>query len=160
VLLLIGLRRARIRSGPGVRITMLASDRAPSGEPLDLDGHILGFTFEDAERQADQVSLQLDNFDLALLSGASHVEYRRDGRSVIVRAAKAGAQFIIATHSPILLSCPGARIFAFDEAPIAEAIYEELVLVGALAPTQRRAHRGDGRGRSHECWRGGTVAPL
>ncbi len=54
------------RSAPGVRITVLANERAPSGEPLQLDGRIIGFTYEDAERQADQVSLQLDNFDLAL----------------------------------------------------------------------------------------------
>ena len=54
------------RSGPGVRITVLANERAPSGEPLDLDGRILSFSFEDAERKADQVSLQLDNYDLAL----------------------------------------------------------------------------------------------
>lgn len=37
-----------------------------------------------------------------------------------------GAQFIIATHSPILLAFPGARIFSFDEAPVAEAAYDEL----------------------------------
>ncbi len=54
------------RSGPGVRITVLSNERAPSGEPLNLDGRILGFTYEDAERKADQVSIQLDNYDLAL----------------------------------------------------------------------------------------------
>ena len=31
-----------------------------------------------------------------------------------------GAQFIIATHSPLLLAFPGARIYSFDESPIAE----------------------------------------
>ncbi|MDR0965174.1 MAG: late control protein D [Myxococcales bacterium] len=54
------------RSAPGVRITLLDNERAPSGEPLDLDGRILGFIFEDTEKKADQVSIQLDNFDLAL----------------------------------------------------------------------------------------------
>ncbi len=54
------------RSAPGVRITVLPDERAASGEPLDLDGRIVGFTFEDAERKADKLSLQLDNFDLAL----------------------------------------------------------------------------------------------
>ena len=54
------------RSGPGVRITVLENERAPSGEPLDLDGRILAFTFEDAEKKSDQVAIQLDNFDLAL----------------------------------------------------------------------------------------------
>ncbi|MFT9846556.1 AAA family ATPase [Aneurinibacillus sp. REN35] len=35
------------------------------------------------------------------------------------------AQFIIATHSPILLAYPGAKIFTFDTAPIAPISYEE-----------------------------------
>jgi phage protein D len=54
------------RSAPGVRITLLANERAPSGEPLQLDGRIIGLTYEDSEKQADQVSIQLDNYDLAL----------------------------------------------------------------------------------------------
>jgi len=35
------------------------------------------------------------------------------------------AQFIIATHSPILLSCEGAEIFNFDSVPIEKIKYEE-----------------------------------
>ena len=35
------------------------------------------------------------------------------------------AQFIIATHSPILLSCPGAVIYSFDHIPIKVIPYEE-----------------------------------
>jgi predicted ATPase len=35
------------------------------------------------------------------------------------------AQFIIATHSPILLSCPSATIFSFDHSSIAQVKYEE-----------------------------------
>ncbi|MCI0494957.1 AAA family ATPase [candidate division KSB1 bacterium] len=35
------------------------------------------------------------------------------------------AQFIIATHSPILLSCEGAEIFNFDSVPIEKINYEE-----------------------------------
>lgn len=54
------------RSAPGVRITLLADEHAASGEPLDLGDRIIGFTFEDAERKADKLSLQLDNFDLSL----------------------------------------------------------------------------------------------
>ncbi len=39
---------------------------------------------------------------------------------------KAGhAQFIIATHSPILLSCPGAVIYDFNKVPIQRVAYEE-----------------------------------
>jgi predicted ATPase len=36
------------------------------------------------------------------------------------------AQFIIATHSPILLGYPGATIYSCDQAPIARVEYEEL----------------------------------
>ena len=35
------------------------------------------------------------------------------------------AQFIVATHSPILLACPGARILTFDQASIREIDYED-----------------------------------
>ena len=67
------------RSAPGVRITVLPSEQAGTGEPLDLSGRLVGFTYEDAERKTDKVSLQLDNFDLALfdreeLAGGSVLE--------------------------------------------------------------------------------------
>jgi predicted ATPase len=35
------------------------------------------------------------------------------------------AQFIIATHSPILLACPRASIYSFDYSPIKKILYEE-----------------------------------
>jgi predicted ATPase len=42
------------------------------------------------------------------------------------KMARAGhAQFIIATHSPILLACPGASILSFDNIAIKEVQYEE-----------------------------------
>ncbi|MGD2067897.1 MAG: AAA family ATPase [Gemmatimonadota bacterium] len=37
-----------------------------------------------------------------------------------------GAQFVIATHSPILLAIPGARILDFDRAPLASASWDDL----------------------------------
>lgn len=36
------------------------------------------------------------------------------------------AQFIIATHSPMLLAFPGARIYSFDDPPVHEVAYESL----------------------------------
>jgi predicted ATPase len=40
--------------------------------------------------------------------------------------SKAGhAQFIIATHSPILLACPGAEIYNFDTIPVTAIDYKE-----------------------------------
>ncbi len=35
------------------------------------------------------------------------------------------AQFIIATHSPILLACPCATIYSFDQCPVSPVNYEE-----------------------------------
>jgi len=40
-------------------------------------------------------------------------------------AVKGYAQFIIASHSPILLACPGAEILSFDHIPIRKVPYEE-----------------------------------
>jgi len=39
------------------------------------------------------------------------------------------AQFIVATHSPILLACPDAAIWSFDEAPPRRVAYEQTELV-------------------------------
>jgi len=45
---------------------------------------------------------------------------------VLMETGAAGhAQFIIATHSPILLACPGAVIYSFDDAPVRPVPYEE-----------------------------------
>lgn len=37
------------------------------------------------------------------------------------------AQFIVATHSPILLACPGSTIYSFDQIPVKETPYKETV---------------------------------
>jgi predicted ATPase len=37
-----------------------------------------------------------------------------------------GGQFIVATHSPILLAYPGAGIYSFDETPVRRVEYESL----------------------------------
>jgi predicted ATPase len=49
--------------------------------------------------------------------------------AVVARAAKAGAQFVIATHSPILLAAPGARIYELDEDGINITDYDDLQAV-------------------------------
>jgi len=43
----------------------------------------------------------------------------------INRCVKEGSQFIIVTHSPILLGLPGAEILSFDDGPIHPCAYEE-----------------------------------
>ena len=43
----------------------------------------------------------------------------------VAEKAQEGSQFIIATHSPILLAIPGARILSFDGGVIHECVYDE-----------------------------------
>ncbi len=63
----------------------------------------------------------LDEPETALSPGAQ-IEFVR----LIREMGLAGhAQFIIATHSPILLACPGAGILSFDSIPPREVAYEE-----------------------------------
>jgi len=45
---------------------------------------------------------------------------------LLMEMAEAGhAQFIIATHSPILLACPGATLLSFDNSPVEQVEYEQ-----------------------------------
>ena len=57
------------------------------------------------------------------------------------RAAEDGAQFVVATHSPILLSCPCARIYSFDDPPVHEVNADALEHL-----TVTRAVLADARG--------------
>lgn len=45
--------------------------------------------------------------------------------SAMHQLVRQGCQFIIATHSPILLAYPGAKILHFDDAGISERAYED-----------------------------------
>lgn len=58
----------------------------------------------------------------AALSPSSQIKFLK-----LLKQLEAGdhAQFIIATHSPILLAYPGAQIFNFDSSHITEVGYEE-----------------------------------
>ena len=56
------------------------------------------------------------------LSPASLIDLVR----LIAQASQAGhAQFIIATHSPILLACPQARIYRFSASSLEQIDYEK-----------------------------------
>jgi predicted ATPase len=46
--------------------------------------------------------------------------------AMLADAVREGAQFVIATHSPLLLAFPGARIYSFDELPPRVVPYAEL----------------------------------
>jgi predicted ATPase len=64
--------------------------------------------------------------------------------AIVARAARGGAQFIVATHSPILLACPGARIYELDGGGIVPCAYDDVDAVrltrGFLDAPERYLH--------------------
>jgi predicted ATPase len=49
--------------------------------------------------------------------------------AIVARAAGSGAQFVIATHSPVLLAAPGAQIYELDEDGATRSCYDDLQAV-------------------------------
>jgi predicted ATPase len=49
--------------------------------------------------------------------------------AIVMRAAESGAQFVIATHSPILLAAANAKIYELDEEGIKPVAYDDLEAV-------------------------------
>ena len=54
------------------------------------------------------------------------------------------AQFIIATHSPLLLGCPNAAIFSFDKPALAKIAYEETEHYRVYRDFLQNRHPGPG----------------
>jgi predicted ATPase len=46
--------------------------------------------------------------------------------AMMKEAVDGGSQFVVATHSPILMSIPGATILSFDDPPVRAVAFEEL----------------------------------
>jgi predicted ATPase len=113
--------------------------------PLHEQSHGQSFLALAAGRFGGESLYLLDEPEAALsVSGALAL------LAVVVRAARAGAQFVIATHSPVVLACPGARIYELDEEGLAPCGYDALDAVrltrGFLDDPDRylRAALGDG----------------
>lgn len=70
----------------------------------------------------DQKGIYLLDEPEAALSPARQLTFLKILRD-LVKLGK--TQFIIATHSPIIMAYPDAQIFTFDTSPIAEIVYEE-----------------------------------
>ena len=49
--------------------------------------------------------------------------------AIVARAASSGAQFIIATHSPVLLATPAAQLYELDEDGVSSPVYDDLQAV-------------------------------
>ena len=105
--------------------TIFAPDLSLYGDvPLHQQSHGQSFLALAANRFAGQSLYVLDEPEAALsVSGALAL------LAIVVRAARAGAQFVIATHSPILLACPQARIYELDDGGIAPCAYDDLETV-------------------------------
>jgi predicted ATPase len=74
--------------------------------------------------------------------------------SAIDQLVKRGSQFIIATHSPILLAYPNAKILLFDQAGLSEVAYEDTehyaITRDFLNHHERRLQQLLGDGRDNE----------
>jgi predicted ATPase len=91
------------------------------GVPLHEQSHGQSFLALASNRFAGESVYVLDEPEAALsVSGALAL------LAVVARAASDGAQFVIATHSPILLAQPDARIYELDERGLAECPYDAL----------------------------------
>jgi predicted ATPase len=91
------------------------------GVPLHEQSHGESFLSLAANRFGGESLYILDEPEAALsVSGALALV------AIVARAARAGAQFIIATHSPILLACPRAEIYELTAGGIAPCAYDDL----------------------------------
>ena len=97
------------------------------GVALHGQSHGQSFLALAANRFAGEGLYLLDEPEAALsISGALAL------LTVVTRAAREGAQFVIATHSPILLACPGARAYELTEDGIARCDYDDLDAVRTM----------------------------
>ena len=89
--------------------------------PLHQQSHGQSFLALASNRFAGESIYVLDEPEAALSpSGALALV------AIMAASARAGSQFIVATHSPILLACPGARIYELDESGFAPCAYDDL----------------------------------
>jgi predicted ATPase len=91
------------------------------GTPLHEQSHGESFLALAANRFAGEGLYILDEPEAALSVGGALALL-----SIVARASAAGAQFVIATHSPILLACPGAQIYELGAAGIELCAYDAL----------------------------------
>lgn len=108
-----------LAQGPA-RSSLHALERS-YGQDLDANSHGEGFLKLFQARFAPDGLYLLDEPE-APLSPTSQLALLAMMQEMVGR----GGQFIIATHSPILLAFPGATIWSFDERPPRAVPYEEL----------------------------------
>ena len=92
---------------------------AYGGVPLHEQSHGESFLALAESRFGGEMLYLLDEPEAAL-SVTSALAFLR----VMHAAAAGGAQFVVATHSPILLALPGARIYELDGEGASEVSWE------------------------------------
>lgn len=93
----------------------------PDGRMKNLHARSHGESFMDFILEADQPGLYFMDEPEAALSPQRQLTLLIH----LVRMARKGAQFIIVTHSPILLGTPDADIYSFDDGEVAPVAYED-----------------------------------
>jgi predicted ATPase len=92
--------------------------------PLHGQSHGQSFLALAANRFGGQGLYILDEPEAALsVSGALAL------LAIMVRAAREGAQFVVATHSPILLACPDAQLYELDDRGVSPCGYDDVEAV-------------------------------
>jgi predicted ATPase len=109
----------RLAQGP-LRASLAGMERR-YGEELDAASHGEGFLRLFRSRIVPGGVHLLDEPEAAL-SPQSQLGLL----ALMMDAVRDEAQFIIATHSPILLAFPDARILSFDETPVRPVAYDDL----------------------------------
>jgi len=105
----------------GPQLGSIEAMRRRYGENPDAASHGEAFLNLFAQRIVPRGLYLLDEPEAAL-SAQSQLGFL----SMIRKATGDGSQFVIATHSPLLMATPGARIFGFDETPVASVRFEDI----------------------------------
>lgn len=124
----------RLAMGP-VAAT-LSSIESRYGENLDANSHGETFLHVFRERFVPDGLYLIDEPEAAL-SPQSQLGFV----SMMADAVNEGGQFIIATHSPVLMAVPGATIYNFDESPLREVGYDGLEGIQLLKAFMRAPER-------------------
>ena len=118
----------------------LSAMRARYGDDLDANSHGESFLRLFRSRFVPDGLYLLDEPEAAL-SPQSQLGFV----AMMSEMVEQGGQFVIATHSPVLMALPGATIYSFDSAPLARTEYEALesvqLLRDFLQAPQRYLHR-------------------
>lgn len=105
----------------GPHMASIGSIEARYGENPDAASHGEAFLNLFAQRLVPGGLFLLDEPEAAL-SPQSQLGFL----AMIRSSLDSGSQFVIATHSPILMAIPGATILSFDDPPVRAVPYDEL----------------------------------